>query len=368
MNRRLGASRLLFLLVAICSPIAVTAAHGSPLPFWSTSGFGTLGLVATDTDDARFRASPRQTVGAGREPNPGIDSRLGLQETVHVNEVVSAVGQLLDSQRDGNIRPQVEWLFAQADVSPWLELRAGRMVLPVFLVSDSRNVGYASHWVRPPSEVYALYPASAFDGAQAQIRAEWGSTHLTVQASAGTSKVDFVGFGQPLNVEFKRLYSLNVIVEQGPWTLRIGDTEALHTKLNNFPLPLAPFTDAFRGMGLIYDNGKVLLQAEVVSRHTDHGGLLNMDGYYVTAGYRMTSWTPYATYSRFMPDGALLTPLPNTRTVAAGLRWDAFHNVALKAQIESAQSNPFNFSSAAPSFSVSSRKANVFTLLSDFVF
>ena len=121
-------------------------------------------------------------------------------------------------------------------------------------------------------------------------------------------------------------------------------------------------------MGLIYDNGELLLQAEIVSRHTHQGGLLNMDGYYVTAGYRVASWTPYATYSRFMPDGALLSPLPNTRTVAAGLRWDALHNVALKAQIESAQSNPFNFAHAAPRFSVSSRKANVFTVLSDFVF
>jgi hypothetical protein len=59
---------------------------------------------------------------------------------------------------------------------------------------------------------------------------------------------------------------------------------------------------------------------------------------------------------------------PSTRTVAAGLRWDAFRNVALKAQFESAQNNGLNFVQTTPAFEGRAGKVNVLTLLVDFVF
>jgi hypothetical protein len=93
-----------------------------------------------------------------------------------------------------------------------------------------------------------------------------------------------------------------------------------------------------------------------------------MNGYYVTGGYRVGTWTPYATYSRFEPRGSMLAGRPDTRTLAAGLRWDAFHNVALKAQVESTQNNGLNFVNTSPAFAIGTDKVNVFTLLVDFVF
>jgi len=227
-------------------------------------------------------------------------------------------------------------------------------VLPVFLVSDSLNVGYAAHWARPPGEVYSLYQASAFDGAQAQLRTDWGGTHFTLQASAGTMKVDFNFMRSNLSIKSGKVYSLNLVAERGDWTARLGDTESLDTKLNGAgPLPL--FTASFRSAGLIYDNGRALMQAEYVTRRTnDPAGLvhLDMNAYYVTGGYRIGKWMPYATYSHYEPRGSM--PMTRgaspTRTVAAGLRWDAYKNLAIKAQIESAQSNGFNFSNESRAF------------------
>jgi hypothetical protein len=364
-------SILLFLAALLCASAAHGAQAGaqpgavSGLTF---SAFGTFGAVVTDNDEVRFHSSTRQARGAGTSPSLGVDSRLGLQANATLNSTFSAVGQLLVSRRDDGLKAQAEWLYGQAEVAPWLKLRVGRMVLPVFLVSDSRNVGYATHWVRAPSEVYGLYPASAFDGGQAQFQSDWGNTHITLQASVGTSKVDVYAFGSRSSEDLKNLYSLNLVVERGNWTFRLGDTEGRNTEISGPSVSLPAYTDSFRGAGIAYDDGKTLVQAEYVIRRTSNDSALDMDGYYVTAGYRLGAWTPYVTYSHYEPKGTLLTGLPSTRTMAAGLRWDAMRNVAVKTQIESTQNNGLNFINPGPESVPLARKVNMFTLLVDFVF
>jgi len=354
-------AQALALLVAVGAQTAV-ADEG---PTWKFSGFGTVGAVIADTDEAQFHSSTLQSSGAGRSPDLGVDSRLGLQGNVKFNDTFSAAGQLLTSEREG-LTAQAEWLYGEASIAPWLKLRVGRMVLPVFLVSDSRNVGYATHWVRAPIEVYGLYPASAFDGAQAQVQADWGDTHLTVQASAGRSNVDIHASATKVDAKLKNLYSLNLVVERGNWTLRLGDTESRNTELEGLGLP--PFDDSFRGVGVGYDNGKLLVQAEYVARRTSNDGLLDMDGYYATVGYRVGAWTPYGTIGRYEPGRSSLLTGTDTRSLAAGVRWDVFRNVALKAQVESTQNNGLNFVNTTPAFDARAAKVNVFTLLVDFVF
>jgi hypothetical protein len=168
--------------------------------------------------------------------------------------------------------------------------------------------------------------------------------------------------------DLRQLLSLNLVLERGNWTIRLGNTEARHARLTGTPYSLSPLTDSFRGAGIGYDDGKMLVQAEYVMRHTSWGGILDMNGYYVTAGHRFGRWTPYATYSRFQPRGELLTGVPSSSTIAGGLRWDAFKSIALKAQVESTENNGLNFVNAVPSFAGNARKVNVFSLLVDFVF
>ena len=355
--------------------LSAVSAHADESMSWKLSGFGTVGAVMTNTDEAEFRANSRQTRGAGKSPDFGVDSRLGLQANVKLNDTFSAVAQLLTLRRDGSDRPQVEWLFGQASVTPWLDLRAGRMVLPVFLLSDTRNVGYATHWVRAPAEVYNPYAANSFDGTQAQVRTEWSGTHVTLQASTGTTNVDLVVFGDKLNADLKKLYSLSLVAERGDWKLQVGGTN-VHDMKGSDTLPR--HRDSFRGVGVTYDNGKALLQAEYVTRRTTDPAPavhFDMNAFYVTGGYRVGKWMPYAIYSGYAPTGGALnaTILPNTRSAAVGLRWDVYRNVAIKAQVDEVQYNGLNFANESPAFLASAfspnpRKVNVFTLLADFVF
>lgn len=67
--------------------------------------------------------------------------------------------QVIAKQRyDENYTPTVEWAYLQYAVTESLDVRAGRVVLPVFITSEYRKVGYANPWVRPPQEVYRTVP------------------------------------------------------------------------------------------------------------------------------------------------------------------------------------------------------------------
>ena len=88
-----------------------------------------------------------------------MDSRVGAQLNARFSPQVSAIVQVTSEQRyDGTYRPEVEWANIKYDVTPDFSIRAGRTVLPSFMVSDYRKVGYATPWVRPPVEVYSLMP------------------------------------------------------------------------------------------------------------------------------------------------------------------------------------------------------------------
>lgn len=317
------------------------AADGPDVTF---SGFGTLGYTTTNSDAVQFRSTIRQHKGATESNGDfGVDSKLGLQANVKFNETFSAVGQVLAMRRDGEENPTVEWLFGQAKVADWADLRVGRMVLPTFMLSDSRNVGYASHWLRAPQETYGFFFPTSFDGVQGVLRGAVGGFNLTTQLSAGTSKSDAYFFGPVGQADYKKIYSVNMLAEQGNWTFRLGYTAGADTEVTSSSQN-EKGKDKFSGLGVQYDNGDLLVMSEYVTRrwtskvNSALDGVFDSDGYYVSAGYRFGSFMPYVTYSRYEPKGLAFTLQPgypnDGETQAIGLRWDAMKNVAVKAQVE----------------------------------
>lgn len=315
-----------------CLPGAASADDGMSVRF---SGYGTLGGVVTNTDDVQFVQGYNQSHGATKTVDWGVDSRLGAQADVRFNKTFSAVAQVLASRRNGTETPRVEWLFGQADVGADVSLRAGRMVLPTFLLSDVRAVGFAQHWLRAPTEVYAQYPTSSFNGGQAMWRPRFGDTNVTVQLSAGKAEpFRFYGLGLNGYAEFTKLRSLNVVAENGNWTARFGTTR-VHGVLSQPGLGvLADVTDRFTGSGLQYDNGAWLVLGEYVMRRQDKGGAFNSDAFYVSGGHRIGAWLPYLTYAQFKPKGPVSGVQPTGHTGAVGVRWGAVDKLALKAQFE----------------------------------
>src|SRR5471032_1842016 len=115
-----------------------TAADASPSIF-SFSGYGTLGMTRSSEQHADYTATNFQPNGAGytRSWSPDVDSRLGGQVSAEFDSHWSAVVQVVAEQRwDNTYAPTLEWANVRYAFNPDFSVRAGRIALPTFLMSN----------------------------------------------------------------------------------------------------------------------------------------------------------------------------------------------------------------------------------------
>jgi len=207
--------RMIASLLAL--PLAVPAAWAQDSNTVRVSGFGTGALTWADTDDAQF-ARFGQASGAGKSPRTGVDSNLGLQADYRVNDWLSFTAQgLVSKEGADDYGAELGWAFAKVKLSDQWSVRVGRVGLPVFMISDSRFVGYANTMLRPAQEVYNQIPVSHLDGGDVTWQQSYGDTTVSVSFSVGRNKTDLGTITSE--------HALNLVVEHGPLTLRVGQVD-----------------------------------------------------------------------------------------------------------------------------------------------
>ncbi|WP_374657527.1 hypothetical protein [Inhella sp.] len=403
--KKQASARHLLGVAALIAVSGVQAASGDSM--FSISGFGTVGLVATDTDDAEYVVYGQRS-GGRKQASAEVDSKLAVQLGVKFTSMFSATVQALSKQNgDGNFKPRAEWAFLKAQVTPDLAIRVGRVGAPLFAVSDFRDVSFANTWLRPPQDVYGQVPISHIDGADLSYQSSFGDTTLTVQLVGGKSK-EVVG---GTDVEATDFRGVNATVELGNgMTLRVGHVEAkLTVKSASLAglvgllrqLPFASVGNeidptrkdsSFSGVGLAYDEGNWLVNAEYTKRKTD-SIIPSTTGWFLTVGHRLGKFTPYATLSelkrddtnvnnaippgvaipgvtadlRALVEGTVNSQRTDQKTTALGLRWDLMPSVAMKAQWERVKPNGTGlFVARTPGWG--NERVNVLSLSVDFVF
>jgi hypothetical protein len=347
-------------------------------PVFSFSGFGTLGVVHSDERNADFTSSIFKPDGAGRTRSwsADVDSLLAAQLEAKLAAQWSTNLQVISAQRhDGTYTPTVEWANIKYEFTTDAFVRVGRVVMPSFLASLYRNVGYASNWARPPIEVYGAVPITKNDGADASWRMHSGDLSNTVQAIYGGLASTMPGNGR---VRAKQQAGLFDTLEYGPLTLRAAYHQA-HLVLDG---PRALF-DAFRAFGpqgnaiadkydcngklipfvtagAAYDVGKWFVQGEW-STTESHCFIGRQTGWYATGGLRIGKFTPYAIYARATADNlsdpgvdpaalppqlagpaigldaalnGILAGKPVQHTISLGARWDLARRAALIVQAD----------------------------------
>src|SRR5581483_2933037 len=183
--RRLGCSAWVAAL-----GLGASGAQADTPSLFSLSGFGTLGAVHSSENRADFTSSYLKPNGAGFSHgwSTDVDSLIAGQLTIQPSSQFSAVVQVISEQRyDDTYRPHIEWANLKYDPTPDVSVRLGRTVLPSFMFSDTRKVGYANPWVRPPVEVYSLVPISNSDGIDASYRFHLGEWEQTFAGTYGKS-------------------------------------------------------------------------------------------------------------------------------------------------------------------------------------
>lgn len=370
--------------VAVALAATAVAAHAIDLnEHVSISGFGTLGFAHTNTNAAEFRPTVFPSTGANASGlDFGVDSKIGLQLNGKLNSQFSGVVQLLVQRgKENETLPRLSMGFLQWQPKPELSVRVGRLRWGAFFVTESLAIGYANPWIRPPVDVYAQVPMYTIDGIDALYQINFGDTSLTIQPMFGTTKFNlpppFPGSNQ-IDGKSDKLAGINLVAEKGPWTLRAGYNRTRLTVSNSMTqslfdglrmasamLPeagaLADKLEArdkrgeFMGTGVIYNEGRVLLQSEFTKRMTD-SFMASTTGWYVTGGYRFGKLMPYATLARLRVDSALsdgtippsgqfamlaqgVNMLLNTgnngqQTISLGARYDFRKNMSLKVQFD----------------------------------
>ena len=193
-----------------------TETSGEGLRF---SGFGTIGLVNVDAPKGwGFRRSTEQG-SSSKETRVDVDSRLGLQVNYALNQQFELVGQVLAMRRrsDAADGDAIEWAFAAYRPTADLTLRAGRLNLDQYVMSDYRNVGFAYPYVRPPVEFYGSIPTN-LDGMDVTQAWNTDDARWRFKGFFGRSKAS----GLPL----KDLFGFSVARESDGLMLRAGWTRA----------------------------------------------------------------------------------------------------------------------------------------------
>jgi hypothetical protein len=341
----------------------------------TVSGFGTVGGTFTSDGHYAYIHNPTEFAGASTSLDTGLDSRIGVQAVVSFDSQWSVTAQEVAKLRgSSDFDPGTEWLYAQYQPTTDLKARLGRVVLPVFLLSDVINVGYAAPWFHAPNDVYDAEGFEYLDGGQVLWRHSLGGLQLNLEATYGQTAGTFDVAGFELSAKSSSTFNTALSLSWGNLLVRYAYSD-LNTAAS---LPLSPAQivdlkvhDHFHCLGLQYDDGNALLMSEWTKRKEDNlPGLnepvANDTSWYAAAGWRFGKFTPLAMYSALHITQSLLQSPASYHTWNAILRYDVRRNLDLKLQLSRAQA-------ANDAYWISSNRASneyveVYSFGTDFVF
>jgi hypothetical protein len=380
--KRVSHDPIIIIVLALALRATSAGAADPDAPTFLFSGFGTAGIVHSSEDKADFTSTFVKPNGAGhsRKWSADVDSLLAAQITANPVPKVAAVLQVVSEQNyDNTYAPKVEWATIAYQFTPEFNVRAGRTVLSFLMATDLHKVGYAIPWVRPPFEVYNLVSVSSNDGLDGSYRLSAGEAINTLQVTIGQSRTTFPsGAGGFSHSSSRELVSFVDTLEYGSTTVRINGGRSRVT------IPeVGQVFDAFRafgpegvaiadrydvkdslltfvGIGASYDPGQWFLMGEW--KKVNSRSLLGAKaGWYVSAGVRVSSFTPYFVYGQARADNlsdpgltvsslppflagaatslnallnATLSTKPVQNTISVGGRWDFMKNADVKLQYD----------------------------------
>jgi len=362
------------------------------------SGFGTVGLTSqAGAGDWGFQRNSSQP-GARSSLAVSQDSRLGVQLNWNPHASWDGAMQIVGAQRPAGtpLGESVEWAYVGYRPLPDTRIRVGRTSPDIFLYADSRNVGYAFAWARPPVDFYGFAPGTSVDGIDLEQRWTLGDANWRARLTAGsftTSVTDTNGSRLPLRgrdiigLGITREDNAGLLLKASYFRSRVrvdagDDVQQLDQGLQQLAaLPVPGLSDSIAGLrenlwtggsvsylalGAQYDLGPWSFVAEGSDLKVPRSPLGGRRGY-LSAGYRVHDITYYALASRVKPDrpsaaapelAGSLAPLLGAQaaagaqqlvdyaaaavavyrfdqsTIGVGLRWDCTPRSALKLQVD----------------------------------
>jgi hypothetical protein len=278
------------------------------------NGFGTLGATHLGgEEDGRSYGIQGQTNDSWRGDQL---SKLGGQLSYGVTDSLDVTAQVGAKATQDSWKANLEWIYLSYQASDQLMLRAGRMRTPVYMHSESLDVGFAYPWLRLPDEVYSQVQSSSYEGLDAVYTLPLSFGSATFQIVGGQSlNTDFFQFDDTYDLDYERVFGGNISLATNDFgTLRASYVEAdvsidLEPRVNT---PFGPMRLSFVSLdgnkakftsfGYQYDNGTWLTSDEWTSTVVEADGGASIDAFYLMGGRRFGDFLAHITYAQLDGD------------------------------------------------------------------
>jgi len=217
----------LIALVLSCAAFPVLAE-----PLWADSGielsgFGTLGLISTDSKFYGYRRDISQADGAfENEFDFNSVSIFGLQLDANINNALDAVYQsVYRDQNDISVESITSMAFLRYSPDAAWSVRLGRTPVDLFLLSEYRDIGFAYTWAQAPSEVYGMIPYRHLDGLDITYSTQFSDLTLRSKVYTGKSKADISAVDYTEEIKIDNIYGISLALEAMNWTINARYTE-----------------------------------------------------------------------------------------------------------------------------------------------
>jgi hypothetical protein len=341
-------------------------------------GFGTLAATTHDADGIEFRRGVGQGRGvAADKVEFYTDSLAGVQFNATLNSKFDVVLQAVSRQHaDGDWDVDLSQGFVRYSPDESLVLRAGRIGFDIYLLAESRQVGYSYLALRPPPEVYGLLANDEVDGGDIAYtrRIGRGLARARFFAGGGASETAFAD-GRHFDTDASVFGASFDYLYRG-WTARVAlvryeyDSDPSFTPLvAALRMTGAPDAVAIADgidhselysqgvqLGVAYDDGPMQAQVLYGVIDTDSIAGPSSNSLYALFGYRVRAFTPFASYASSrdrdpirttgLPALPMFAPLNGAvefiqstlrstqHTFSVGMRYDFNSHFDLKLQID----------------------------------
>ncbi|MCP4320864.1 MAG: sulfate ABC transporter permease [Alteromonadales bacterium] len=256
------------------------------------------------------------------------DSTAGLQVDWAITNALRASAQIVKRPQDSFSSPELEWAYIAYEYES-LTFRAGRLRLPLFLMSEYYYVSYAYPWFRAPQDIYdTLLGITSYDGVSVTWEG-WIQDTIAVSATpywSTPNKDTYYTQGFDIEIDSDYITGINVQLSYDDTLVNLsslfskygGDITHVDSgsSLGEFDSEMKLFT-----LGIEQYLGNFHLLAE---------GMYSQDTYanwYISVDYPIDSFTPYITYGqqRVRDSG---------EQILVGLRYDVNRYIALNLETQ----------------------------------
>ncbi|SEA45183.1 porin [Alkalimonas amylolytica] len=249
------------------------------------------------------------------------ESLFALQAQADLGDRLSVTAQLM-GRGANDFNAEFEWAYLTYELNSQTRINAGRLRTPFYRYSDFMDVGYAYDWARVPSSVYNL-DFNNLEGVSLVRFGQLGEVDSTLQLILGSYSGTTAITPAPADATIERIAGATWELVQGDFSARLayltgkltlvdqdGELSGLLNLLEQSgfastasQIRIDDASSAFMGLALGYDNGSLVLSGEVVRARVKDTVIPTQNGYYLSAGYRIDSYTPFVSFERRDNDG-----------------------------------------------------------------